>query len=69
MEEEQMEKMDKKVAELWEFLLRWEIATQAELELATGLTGYNEKTLNDVLYIRTGNRSTEQYLYDIGEIE
>ena len=64
-----MEKMDKKVAELWDFLLNYGIATQAELELATGLTGYNEKTLNDVLYLRTGNRSTEQYLYDIGEIE
>ena len=69
MEDLIMEKMDKKVAKLWDFLLTWEIATQAELELATGLTGYNEKTLNDVLYLRTGNRSTEQYLHDIGEVE
>ena len=60
---------DRKTSKLWDFLLNYEIATQAELELATGLTGYNEKTLNDVLYLRTGNRSTEQYLHDIGEIE
>ena len=60
---------DRKTSKLWDFLLNYGIATQAELELATGLTGYNEKTLNDVLYIRTGNRSTEQYLHDIGEIE
>lgn len=57
------------ITKLWDFLLNYGIATQAELELATGLTGYNEKTLNDVLYLRTGNRSTEQYLHDIGEIE
>ena len=57
------------ITKLWDFLLNYDIATQAELELATGLTGYNEKTLNDVLYLRTGNRSTEQYLHDIGEIE
>ena len=60
---------DRKTSKLWEFLLNYGIATQAELELATCLTGYNEKTLNDVLYLRTGNRSTEQYLHDIGEIE
>ena len=60
---------DRKTSKLWDFLLNYGIATQAELELATGLTGYNEKTLNDVLYLRTGNRSTEQYLHDIGEIE
>ena len=60
---------DRKTPKLWDFLLNYGIATQAELELATGLTGYNEKTLNDILYLRTGNRSTEQYLHDIGEIE
>ena len=60
---------DRKTSKLWDFLLNYGIATQAELELATGLTGYNEETLNDVLYIRTGNRSKEQYLHDIGEIE
>ena len=58
---------DRKTSKLWDFLLNYGIATQAELELA--ITGYNEKTLNDVLYLRTGNRSTEQYLHDIGEIE
>lgn len=60
---------DRKTSKLWDFLLTREIATQAELELATGLTGYNEKTLNDVLYLRTGNRSIEQYLREAGEIE
>ena len=59
--------MDKTVSELWEFLLNYNIAMQTELELATALTGYNEDTLNNVLYIRTGNRNMEQYLQDIGE--
>lgn len=61
MEDKQMEKMDKKTAELWDFLLQG-VATQSELELVTTLNGCSEDVLNDILYVRTGYRDKEQYL-------
>ena len=48
--------------EVWDFLLEQEIATKAELSLITNINGYNEKSLNDVLYCRTGYRNVRQYL-------
>ena len=46
----------------WEFLIEKEIATERELLLVTSLNGYNEETLNDVLYVFTGYRTKEQYV-------
>lgn len=37
------------------------IATEEEIKLVTSINGYNETTLNDILYVRTGYRSIEQY--------
>ena len=39
---------------LWNMLVGYEIATDEELMLVTSINGYNEETLNDVLYVRTG---------------
>ena len=36
------------------------IATEEEICLVTGIIGYNEETLNDILFYRTGYRSLEQ---------
>ncbi len=45
----------------WDFLTDNCIATEEELKLVTSINGYNETTLNDILYVRTGYRSIEQY--------
>ena len=46
---------------LWVEMVDLGIATEEELQLATSLNGYTIKTLKDVLQIRTGYRSLEQY--------
>lgn len=45
---------------LWDFILESSIATESELELITCINGYNEKTLNSVIYARTGYHDMEQ---------
>lgn len=45
----------------WDFLINECIATEEELKLVTSINGYNETSLNDILYVRTGYRSIEQY--------
>lgn len=45
----------------FDFLVNNCIATEEEIKLVTSINGYNETTLNDILYVRTGYRSIEQY--------
>ena len=49
-----------KIAEIWDYLIENEIATEEELKLVTCINGYNETSLNDVLYARTAYRDIEQ---------
>lgn len=51
--------------EFFDFLVEYGIATEDEIRLVTDINGYNEETLNDILYARTGNRSVEQFLKEI----
>jgi len=51
--------MDRKT-KIWDYLVETGIATEKELQLVTCINGYNEETLNDVLYARTAYRSMEQ---------
>ena len=46
--------------EMWDYLTEAGIATEEELRLITAINGYNEETLCDVLYVRTGYRSFDQ---------
>ena len=46
--------------EMWDYLTEAGIATDEELRLITSINGYNEETLCDVLYVRTGYRSFDQ---------
>ena len=46
--------------QLWDRLIEYGIATDAELQLVTSINGYNVDTLNDVLYARTGERSLDE---------
>lgn len=45
---------------IWDYLIDYSIATEAELQLITCINGYNEATLNAIIYARTGYRSIEQ---------
>jgi hypothetical protein len=36
-----------------------QIATQDEIDLVCKINGYNEKTMEDILYVRTGYRCFE----------
>ena len=51
--------------EFFDFLVEYGIASEDEIRLVTDINGYNEETLNDILYARTGNRSVEQFLKEI----
>ena len=51
--------------EFFDFLVEYGIATEEEIRLVTAINGYNEETLLDILYVRTGNRSVEQFLEEI----
>ena len=45
---------------MWDYLTEAGIATEEELRLITAINGYNEETLCDVLFVRTGYRSLDQ---------
>ena len=47
---------------MYEQMLEIEICTADELELVTGINGYNEQTLNDIVYYKTAYQSLEAYL-------
>lgn len=53
--------------ELWNEIVNYEISNDDELRLVTDINGYNEETLNDVIYARTGCRDIEQFLEEIEE--
>jgi hypothetical protein len=52
--------MDKKLSKIWDYIINQGIATEEELQLVTCINGYNEETLNDVIYARTAYHSMEQ---------
>lgn len=49
-----------KTEQIWDYLIETGTATENELCLVTSINGYNEESLNSVLYARTGYRSVEQ---------
>ena len=50
------------ISTIWDAIIEYGIATDEELLLVTAIDGYNEDTLNDVIYVRTGYRNIEQLL-------
>lgn len=53
------------INELWETIIEYGIATEEELQLVTCINGYNEETLNDIIYVRTGYRNIEQFIEEV----
>lgn len=52
------------VAALDDFILLNNIATEEEIRLVTQINGYNEETMYDIIYARTGYRDYEQCVSD-----
>lgn len=50
---------------LWDFIRDNEIATEEELSLVTSINGYNEESMMNVIFARTGLRTIDQ-CYDEG---
>jgi hypothetical protein len=48
--------------DIYDYFINHGIATEDEIDLVTAINGYNEETLNDILYVKTGYRDMEQYL-------
>ena len=46
----------------WDFILENEIATESELQLVTDINGYNLRALNDIIEVKTGYRSKNQFI-------
>ena len=45
---------------LWDFIVDNNIATDNEVLLVSHINGFNEETMEDIIYVRTGLRSYEQ---------
>lgn len=45
---------------LWDFIVDNNIATDNEVLLVSHINGFNEETMEDIIYARTGLRSYEQ---------
>ena len=50
------------ISTIWDAIIEYGIATEEELSLVTAIDGYNEDTLNNVIYVRTGYNDIEQLL-------
>lgn len=48
--------------EMMDKLIEYGICTDDELRLVTAINGTNEKTMCDILYVRTGYNSFEAFL-------
>lgn len=47
---------------LYQSIIDYNIATENELNLIITINGYNETTLNDIIYVRTGYHSIDGYI-------
>lgn len=47
--------------ELYDLIIEYGIATAQEIELVTSINGWNEDSMNDIIYCRTGYHDIEQY--------
>ena len=48
--------------EYYNYLIDYELVSGETLDIITSINGYDEKTLDDVLYCVSGYRDIEQYL-------
>jgi hypothetical protein len=48
------------ISDIWDYIIDNGLASEEALRLVTNINGYNEDTLNDVIYSKTGYRDLEQ---------
>ena len=51
--------------DIWNSIIEYGIATDEELQLVTCINGYNDETLNVVIYVRSGCHDIEQFLEEV----
>lgn len=52
------------IEEMVEILITYGIATEEEVQLVTDINGWNQETMEDILYARTGYHCFEQIKED-----
>lgn len=52
--------IDEKTAELRDYIINNDIATESEVELVAQIDGWNIDTMNSILFARTGYADMEQ---------
>ena len=58
------------ISAMWDTIVyEYGIATEEELSLVTAIDGYNEDTLNNVIYVRTGYNDIYQLLEEEWEVQ
>ena len=58
------------ISTIWDTIVyEYGIATEEELSLVTAIDGYNEDTLNNVIYARTGYNDIYQLLEEEQEVQ
>ena len=53
--------------DMWDFLIDNEIATEDELRLVTDVAGFNDETMEAVLYSRTGYQDFDQWIEEYND--
>ena len=52
------------LAEQWDYLIENGIVSEETLRVVTNINGYNQETINDVIYAVTGYRDIQQLISD-----
>lgn len=48
------------VYDIWNYLVEYGVATEEEIQLVVDINGQSEKTMNDIIFARTGFNNIEQ---------
>ena len=52
---------------MYDTILELGIAIREELELVTSINGFNEQSLNDIVYVREGYQTLDQFVEYLDE--
>ena len=52
---------------MYDTILELELCTFEELELVTCINGFNEQAMNDIVYVREGYQTLDQYVEYLNE--
>ena len=55
-------KTNEELNEMYDEMIERGVCTFKEIELVTSINGYNEGALNDIVYVRTGYNTLDQYI-------